>query len=239
MNRIEQMLLLQQQLNDATGGKGWEKGTTNKGKPIDWRRCIYLETAELVDSYPWKHWKNIDAAPDYENIKIEIVDIWHFVMSEALRDYKVNGKGDIQALSNDILQLPNYKTFTSDEIIHKLDVFEQIAWIEDFMKTLFTSEKILNWVDQFFKMSGGLQINLSELYKLYIGKNILNQFRQDHGYKEGTYIKEWHNVEDNVVMQQILSEHPDSSPKKLYDLLEGAYAGVESGKRRGVRRENK
>jgi len=75
MNRIKQMLQLQQQLNDATSGTGWEAGLTNKGKRIDWKRCIYLEAAELVDSYPWKHWKNIDAEPDYENIKIEVVDI--------------------------------------------------------------------------------------------------------------------------------------------------------------------
>ena len=230
MNKITQMLILQQQLNDATGGIGWENGMTNKGKPIDWRRCIYLETAELVDSYPWKHWKNIDANPDYENIKIEIVDIWHFVMSEALRDYKVNKKGDVQALSNDMLQLPYYKDFASDSVSAQLAVFEQIALIEDFMKILFTSDNILDWVDDFFKMSGSLQTNLSELYQLYIGKNILNQFRQDHGYKEGTYIKQWNDVEDNVVMQQILAKHSDMSPEKLYDLLEEAYV-VESGKR--------
>ncbi len=223
------MLLLQQQLNDATGGKGWENGLTNKGKPIDWRRCIYLETAELVDSYPWKHWKNIDANPDYENIKIEIVDIWHFVMSEALRDYKVNGKGTIETLAEDILQLPDYEAFASDSTSKHLKVFEQIARVEDFMKILFTSNNVLDWVDNFFKMSRNLEINLNELYKLYIGKNILNQFRQDHGYKEGTYIKEWHGVEDNVVMQQILAKHSEVSPEELYDLLEGAYE-VESGK---------
>ena len=228
MNRIKQMLLLQQQLNDATGGKGWENGMTNKGKPIDWRRCIYLETAELVDSYPWKHWKNIDANPDYENIKIEIVDIWHFVMSEALRDYKVNGKGDIQTLSQDIVQLSHYQDFASNSIPKQLGVFEQIAWVEVFMKTLFTSDKILWWVDNFLKMSACLQVNLGELYKLYVGKNILNQFRQDHGYKEGKYIKEWNGVEDNVVMQQILTKHSDINPEELYGLLEGAYTKVAS-----------
>ncbi len=228
MNKITQMLILQQQLNDATGGIGWENGMTNKGKPIDWRRCIYLETAELVDSYPWKHWKNIDASPDYENIKIEIVDIWHFVMSEALRDYKVNGKGDIQTLSQDIVQLLHYQDFASDSIPKQLGVFEQIALIEVFMKTLFTSDKILWWVDNFLKMSACLQVNLGELYKLYVGKNILNQFRQDHGYKEGKYIKEWNGVEDNVVMQQILAKHSDINPEKLYDLLEEAYAKVAS-----------
>ena len=99
MSQILQMLELQQQLNDATNGANWEEGVTKNGKKIDWKRCIYLEAAELVESYPWKHWKNIDATPDYENIKIELVDIWHFVMSEALRIYKTDDLGTIEELS--------------------------------------------------------------------------------------------------------------------------------------------
>ena len=71
MQKILQMLQLQQQLNDNTNGKEWEKGITKNGKIIDWKRCAYLECAELIESYPWKHWKSIDASPDYENIKIE------------------------------------------------------------------------------------------------------------------------------------------------------------------------
>ena len=55
MDKILQMLLLQQQLNDATNGSGWENGVTKNGKLIDWKRCAYLECAELIESYPWKH----------------------------------------------------------------------------------------------------------------------------------------------------------------------------------------
>ena len=223
MDKIKQMLQLQQQLNDATGGVGWEQGYTNKGKPIDWRRCMYLETAELVDSYPWKHWKNIDAQPDYDNIKIEVVDIWHFVMSEALRDYKINEKGDMEQLAIDIKSLPIYQTFSSKTSNNNLGIFEQIAIIESFLKSLFTKDEILEIVNEFFNMSAVLQINLPVLYQLYIGKNILNKFRQDHGYKEGKYIKEWQGVEDNVVMQKILETHSDLSPQQLYELLEKEY----------------
>ena len=224
MNQIKQMLVLQQQLNDATGGKGWEQGMTNKGKPIDWKRCIYLEAAELVDSYPWKHWKNITAEPDYDNIKIEIVDIWHFVMSEALRDYKVNQKGDLVKLAGDMTDLSYFKKFTDTSEDISLDVYEQIAVVENLLKTLFTDTDVLTLVNAFYKMSADLGINLDELYKLYIGKNILNKFRQDHGYKEGRYIKNWHGVEDNVVMQKLLAQNPVINPDKLYELLELEYS---------------
>src|SRR3990167_4906419 len=86
MNKLLSMLQLQQQLNDATNGIGWERGTTKEGKRINWRRCIYMESAEMIDSFGWKHWKSIAQPTDYANLQIEIVDVWHFVMSLVLED---------------------------------------------------------------------------------------------------------------------------------------------------------
>lgn len=40
-------------------------------------------------------------------------------------------------------------------------------------------------------------MNWLEWFKQYTGKNVLNVFRQDHGYKAGTYIKVWDGREDN------------------------------------------
>jgi len=70
-------------------------------------------------------------------------------------------------------------------------------------------------------MQSGL--NLDTLYTLYVGKNILNRFRQDHGYKEGTYIKIWNGEEDNVTMQKVLEENENVTPNELYKALEAAY----------------
>ncbi len=223
MNRILQMLELQQELNDATNGLEWEDGLTKNGKKIDWRRCIYLESAELVDSYPWKHWKNINATPDYANIKIEIVDIWHFVMSEALRLYKVNHIGSVHTLATNITNMSKCLEFSNNKQTSQLDSYEQIEVVESMIKILFCDDNINTLLASFLNMSTQLNLKLPELYKLYIGKNILNKFRQEHGYKEGTYIKEWNGKEDNVVMQSILNEQNDITPHELYDALKKAY----------------
>ncbi len=61
------------------------------------------------------------------------------------------------------------------------------------------------------------------LFKVYIGKNCLNQFRQDHGYKEGTYIKIWNDKEDNVVMVSLLENMKNVSFDELYKKLEENY----------------
>ncbi len=66
-----------------------------------------------------------------------------------------------------------------------------------------------------------------DLVTLYKGKCVLNQFRQDHGYVEGTYKKMWSlnskSVEDNVVMFKLLTEdniHIDN----IYEELEKCYS---------------
>ncbi len=223
MNKILQMLKLQQQLNDATNGEGWEKGITRNGKRIDWKRCTYLECAELIESYPWKHWKNIDAQPDYGNIKIEAVDIWHFIMSQGLEDYKIQNLGTVEDLSNAITQLDNYAAFLSETIPADRDYYEQIEVVENLMKVLFCQGSTTELMEAFLDVAIQSGLNLDSLYKLYVGKNILNQFRQDHGYKEGSYIKIWNGQEDNVTMQRILEENAEITPELLYEKLEEAY----------------
>ncbi|SFV62119.1 Dimeric dUTPase [hydrothermal vent metagenome] len=227
MNKIREMLLLQQQLNDNTNGIGWESGVTKNGKIIDWRRCSYLECAELIESYPWKHWKNIDASPDYDNIKIEAVDIWHFIMSQALQEYKVNNLGDIDQLSEMITSLPEYQIFTEGIRADSSDYYEEIKVVESLMKSLFCDESIDKLMASFFRVALQSGLNLDKLYQLYIGKNILNSFRQDHGYKDGTYIKIWSGQEDNQYMQKILESNSTIKPKELYLELEKRYSEID------------
>ncbi len=223
MDKILQMLQLQQQLNDTTNGKGWEKGVTKNGKIIDWKRCTYLECAELIESYPWKHWKNIDAQPDYENIKIEAVDMWHFIMSKGLEDYKIKNIGSIEDLADTIKNLSNYHLFTTEVKASNKDYYAQIKVAEMLIKTLFCDESTEALMEAFIEVARESGLNINSLYKLYIGKNILNQFRQDYGYKDGSYIKMWNNEEDNVVMQRYLEKNPETSPDTLYAALKEAY----------------
>ena len=224
MNKLLCMLELQQQLNDTTNGIGWEKGITKEGTPINWRRCIYMESAEMIDSFGWKHWKSIAQPTDYANLQIEIVDVWHFVMSLVLEFS--NKAESIEELSERMAQTPEYQklntsiplTFGSDLLL--------MTRIENVMRLSLipiSAEMVGALVEEFFELAYLGALNATELYRLYVGKNILNQFRQDHGYKEGSYIKIWNGLEDNAVMKNAWEEHPDMTPEELYDALKEAY----------------
>ena len=226
MDKILAMLNLQQQLNDTTNGKDWEDGFTKNNKPINWNRCTYLECAELIESYPWKHWKDINAQPDYDNIKIEVVDIWHFIMSQALKEYKRKNIGSIEDLTKMIISLPNYELFQSCDACIEEDIYTQMSVIEILIKYIFCEEPIEKIIEAFLNISIQSKLNINTLYELYIGKNILNQFRQDHGYKEGTYNKLWDGEEDNAVMHNILKLDKNITPDGLYSVLKTFYERI-------------
>jgi hypothetical protein len=217
-------LQLQAQLNDATNGEKWTDGITKNGKKINWRRCIYMECAEMVDSFSWKHWKSIHKDPDWDNLQIEVVDVWHFIMSLAIEDYTRNMKGCIDDLALNISQLESFskidtqnsKFALQNDVMLKVENIIRLA----VSKESFDLEKFIGEFFDLVVMSG---LNLDTLYRLYVGKNILNQFRQDNGYKDGTYIKVWNGDEDNVIMKKIWEENTDIKPDGLYKELAKLY----------------
>jgi len=81
-------------------------------------------------------------------------------------------------------------------------------------------------ISDFFDLVLMSGLDLESLYKLYVGKNILNQFRQDNGYKDGSYIKVWAGEEDNVVMKRVWEENLDIRPDALYKELTKIYLAL-------------
>jgi len=222
---IKEMFALQQKLNDETNGTGWENGYTKNDRIINWKRCIYMESAELIDSFNWKHWKDINKPTDWENATIEIVDIWHFVMSLLLEEYKTNNRGNIEKLVKDVIDVHGFERFSKEpENRDNADTMEVINDIESIMHitTSSTIDMFDGLLKKYFAMSLKCGVNLKILYKFYIAKNVLNQFRQDNGYKEGTYKKIWGTKEDNEVMLDILSRKTLGA-QELYSELNKAY----------------
>ena len=226
-DKILIMLQLQNQLNDATNGEEWTKGVTKNGKIINWRRCIYMECAEMIDSFSWKHWKNIAQEPDWDNHQIEVVDVWHFIISLALEDYAQKLKGGVEDLAINISMLSSFASIDVDTQHFALQD-DVIAKVENLMRISLSQDDLdlEGLMGEFFDLVLMSGLNLNTLYRLYVGKNILNQFRQDNGYKDGSYIKIWDGEEDNVVMKRIWEENGDIKPEVLYKELTKAYLSL-------------
>nr|WP_321266533.1 dUTP diphosphatase [uncultured Sulfurimonas sp.] len=227
MDKILLMLQLQAQLNDATNGENWTKGITKNKKEINWKRCIYMECAEMVDSFSWKHWKSIHQEPDWDNLQIEVVDVWHFIMSLAIENYAQTMRGGIEDLAINISSLESFSNIdvTNELVASQKDIIEKVESI--MLASLSKDELNLEaLLADFFDLTLMSGLDLETLYRLYVGKNILNQFRQDNGYKDGSYIKVWDGVEDNIIMKNIWEEDSDIKPDMLYKELTKLYLAL-------------
>ena len=226
-NAIHEMLSMQNTLNEMTNGTNWRSGLTQLGKVINWKRCIVMESAELIDSYPWKHWKSVDAVTDIENVRVELVDIWHFLLSLALEQFELSKAA---GLLDKALALNNEQSNINSR---DMTVIEQVTVHETMMRTALESaehseEYLLRLAESFFNACKVADLSFDQMYQIYMAKNVLNKFRQDHGYKEGLYIKEWNGKEDNVVMFEIIATMSDFSGDELYIGLKETYALIMS-----------
>ncbi|RXJ87543.1 dUTP diphosphatase [Arcobacter sp. CECT 8985] len=221
-HKLEEMFLLQKELNDSTNGKNWELGINKFDKEINWLRCIHMEVAELIDSAPWKHWKNINAEPDMNNVHVELVDIWHFLMSYILQE--TNVPKAVSLVNTHCI----YEANEEVDVKSMIKESEKLSYIALAIQTnnMPSFSGIERFIDQFFRCCKISGLSFMWLQKLYIGKNCLNKFRQDNGYKEGTYLKEWDGKEDNVVMINILKQTENVSFKELYQKLDDAYKSL-------------
>jgi dimeric dUTPase (all-alpha-NTP-PPase superfamily) len=187
-----------------------------------------MECAELIDSFAWKHWKHIAKPTDWENVRVEVVDIWHFVMSLLLEHYHNENKGDIAQLVEDVANTQGFREFCKEAYDpHGFDDLELINDVESLIHgyTGFELELFDGLLRRYFDVALKCGINLTTLYRYYVAKNVLNRFRQDNGYKDGSYKKVWNGKEDNVVMLELLDEEIPT-PNELYAKLLSEYRAI-------------
>jgi len=82
-DKLEEMFEMQKKLNKRIGVDTDQMGEKEKIKWIlNYCLAMNQEIAELIDSVPWKWWAKYQKF-DEQNIKVEIIDIFHFLISAA------------------------------------------------------------------------------------------------------------------------------------------------------------
>lgn len=175
-----------------------------------WHRAIWVECAELVDHQGYKWWKHQQA--DLEQVQLEVIDIWHFGMSAYFRE-----GSSFENLADEIMGLwPE-----APESIGVLEAAEALAAVA-------AGEKRF-CVPSFATLLRAASLDFAGLYRQYLGKNVLNFFRQDNGYKDGSYRKLWAGREDNEHLMELLAEidtQAADAEQQLYHALSARYAAT-------------
>jgi dUTPase. len=205
--KVGLMLQMQSDINFAINND-WKKAGNQ------WYRAIWTESAEMLDHIGWKWWKK--QTSDKFQLHLELIDIWHFGISQLLNKYD-----NFELIINKITF-----AYVQAESNRKSNVAEEDlrVSVEDFaLETLNTRDFVLK---SYFTLMANSDLTFDELFERYVAKNILNKFRQDNGYKNGTYIKIWEDEEDNVWLERFLEKMDFSScsfHEDIYNQLQIKY----------------
>lgn len=201
-NKLQTMLEMQDAMNSRVNPQ-WRLAKS------EWYRAIWTECAEMLEHYGWKWWKH--QTPDLDQVRLELVDIFHFAMSDYLLR-EATSEAVVERIANELSRPGN------------------LTDIPCAIETLAQST-IANQSMHFSEFANVMQLigmNFDQLYRLYVGKNVLNFFRQDHGYKEGSYIKVWNGLEDNEHLTELLNDLDSESvdfKDSVYEALQSRYPG--------------
>jgi len=191
----------------------------------DWRaagyaflRAVMVESVEAMEHHGWKWWNN--QQPDMPQLRIELIDIWHFVLSHYLVSHKGHIDVAADALQKAWEEAPSIAFDGGNYVLNTLSIVEKLELLGGLASVRRTSIVLLA---DLFTACG---LATEDLYRAYLSKNVLNHFRQDRGYKTGAYKKWWDGREDNEHLAEIFSSLDVSSPAladELYDALDNRY----------------
>lgn len=209
--QLKEMLQLQDRLN-LTVDPNW---LTAK---YPWHRAIRVEAAELTDHLGWKWWKKQE--PDWDQARLEVVDIWHFMLSMFLQDAQgsVDTAVQIFEAGMDVGDREIFDVLGKKFCLAGLTLHESVDVLSMFASLNYCFPKL------FEQVMTGVGLTWTELHRQYIAKNVLNLFRQAHGYKDGTYVKVWDGREDNEWLADLMRYTPTASAEALMQRLEVLYA---------------
>ena len=190
--QLQTMLELQDAMNKKVNPE-W------LGAGYGYLRAAMIEAVEGIEHHGWKWWKYQEK--DIAQLQMELVDIWHFAMSHILISENGNAKKCAETINDDLVSKrrsvlfdTNDYDYSAMELLDNLQLMAGLCAAGRFDVPLFMHIVIQAEMDH------------DELYRQYVGKNVLNIFRQDHGYKDGSYMKIWHQREDNEHLVEVMSE---------------------------------
>jgi len=184
-------------------------------------RAVAIEGAEAIEHHGWKWWKKQEK--DLPQLQMELIDIWHFILSEILLRNSGNVDASLAALMMLLDSANTQKIIDFDDQQYSIDELDLLTKLE-----LLIALSVVRRIELglFQSIMSDCKIGWIDLYRQYVGKNVLNMFRQDHGYKDGSYQKIWNGREDNEYLVEIIDSLDPNQAKfkdQVYIALKSSY----------------
>ncbi len=184
-------------------------------------RAVVIEAAEAIEHHGWKWWKK--QIKDLPQLQMELIDIWHFLLSDILLGVDGDEAAALSNLSAQLQRIQDSNQIEFDGRTYSLSSMDLLSQLE-LLIALSAARRIE--LSLFAGIMENCEMDWTELYCQYVGKNVLNFFRQDHGYQDGSYQKIWNGREDNDYLVEVMAKlDPSAADYKdqLYSALRMHY----------------
>lgn len=221
LKQIKTMFKMQDELNKKVH-QDWVSLNRN------WVRALWKEAAEILDHIPWKWWKKGEI--DLPQAQMELVDMFHFGISDII--VGTESPGELIGIQYEMANgnsIVNKAIAEFNTDVEEKTTLQEVNDLRLRQTENFIAETLLKNCFPFLTFNNLMVVfglSPEELYRQYIGKNVLNGFRQERGYKEGTYKKEWFGKEDNVHLVEIMDSldiASDTFPEDVKAALKDKY----------------
>lgn len=195
--------------------------------PAQFSFAANAELVELAESIEkgekgslWKWWKK-PASPDMWNVKIEIIDAVHFLVSRAI--------------------LLGYPAPTIDTYPDAPTEQSNNLFLEDGKIDLNFLNQIMSHVTNadgsgcfgvIVALCHSVGMTLSEMSAIYLAKYTLNEIRYEGGYYAEEYAKYKEGVEDNELLEQVVKQYLEDESlaySTVNNLVRNTITGVAAG----------
>lgn len=210
--QVSKLMAMQDQLNTYIHPE-W------KSQGFDWETAVNDECLEILGHLGWKWWKDKTykqgvTEQNKAQIKLELIDILHFILSQRI---------ETGACLEDVTNWLN-GSYNDYEGLYELTKHLQSSELNN------DAYEFEIWAD----MCRTVELIEIEILETYTQKYVLNKFRQDHGYKDGSYVKVWTSpvdgmpYEDNEFLAELVEDakvlgEDSTDETALYNALELGY----------------
>lgn len=229
--QAEAIFRLQGEANDAMS-TAWR---TTCDQHIPYFRAAYIEAIEALTAHGYKWWKK--EQPNSEHIKMELIDILHFVVSNELRDriqvMEAYPSGEIKMESleaamslTNIIEYVEYDMTSVSTDYRNVNELPFAELIDQFLiASLVNRSAMFQWLCAMFDY---MKMTPNEVFGMYVGKNALNKLRAKYGQAEGKYVRQWFTfMDDNDALTKFIHRNVENNDpiteESVTNYLESTY----------------
>lgn len=175
----------------------------------DWESAIMAEAVEAIEAIGFEWWRPTEV--DRTNLLIELSDMLAFSLGFQMQGIHFSGidsKEEVRGLTAAAL----FNAISEANTEAKMPV----DWLADYAKGKSSIKEFITFVPglrpgmltRLFTCALYCGFTTDELLAMYAAKSVLNVFRTENGYREGTYFKKWfvdgETKEDNYFLANLV-----------------------------------